>query len=433
MATTIIGKVSPTMGGAYSAGQTYAALTFVENDGSLYISLQTAYGIEPGVSANWEQYWMLCASRGEKGDTGDGLKILGQYATLQALQQAVPNPSAGDAYSIGASVPYSIYIWDEKNSVWVDNGQIQGPQGEAGQIEIGTVETGAPGTAASVTNVGTAESAILNFVIPQGYTGAAGSTWYSGAGINGTASTPTVFPGSGVASANPNDFYLNSGTTNVYRCITGGAPSVATWVYVMALNAGAVLYNLAQTLSTAQQQQAVNNIGALSVNPQTLSTAQQQQAVNNIGALSVNPQTLTQEQQQQVTTNIGAIPAANKGTAGGVATLNNNLKVSAEQACSTITAKTSNYTLTLEDAGTLITMNAETDLTLTIPASSTVDFPFGTEIEIAQFGAGKVTISPESGVTLYSLDGALSLAGQYAVACIKKVSTDAWLIGGALA
>ena len=411
MATTIIGKVSPTMGGAYSAGQTYAALTFVENDGSLYISLQTAYGIEPGVSANWEQYWMLCASRGEKGDMGDGLKILGQYATLQELQQAVPNPSAGDAYSIGASVPYSVYIWDAKNSVWVDNGQIQGAQGAAGEIAIGTVETGAPGTDASVTNVGTAESAILNFVIPQGYTGASGSTWYSGAGITGTASTPTVFPGSGVASASPNDFYLNSGTTNVYRCITGGAPSVATWAYVMALNAGAVLYNLAQTLSAAQQQQAANNIGAL----------------------SVNPQTLTQEQQQQATTNIGAIPAANKGDAGGVATLNNNSKVSAEQACSTITAKTSDYTLTLEDAGTLVTMSADTALTLTIPASGTVDFPFGTEIEIAQFRAGKVTISPESGVTLYSLDGALSLAGQYAVACIKKVSTDAWLIGGALA
>ena len=432
MATTIIGKVSPTMGGAYSQGQTYAALTFVENDGSLYISLQTAYGIEPGVSANREQYWMLCASRGADGATGKGLEILGQYATLQELQQAVPNPSAGDAYSIGASVPYSVYIWDANNSAWVDNGQIQGPQGEAGQIEIGTVETGAPGTAASVTNVGTAESAILNFVIPQGYTGAAGSTWYSGTGINGTASTPTVFPGSGVDSASPNDFYLNSGTTNVYRCITGGAPSVATWVYVMALNAGAVLYNLAQTLSAAQQQQAANNIGALSVNPQTLSTAQQQQAATNGGFVSVNPQTLTQNQKTQATTNIGAIPAASKGTANGVATLDGNSKVSAEQTCSKITEKTSDYTLTLKDAGTLIVMNATTALTLTIPASSTVNFPLGTEIEIAQTGVGKVTISPESGVTLLSLDGALSLAGQYAVACIKKVSIDTWLIGGAL-
>ncbi len=131
---------------------------------------------------------MLCASRGEKGDTGDGLKILGHYDTLQALQQAVPNPAAGDAYSIGTSTPYSVYIWDAKNSVWVDNGQIQGAQGAAGEIAIGTVETGAPGTDASVTNVGTAESAILDFVIPQGYTGASGSTWYSGAGINvGTA------------------------------------------------------------------------------------------------------------------------------------------------------------------------------------------------------------------------------------------------------
>ncbi len=140
---------------------------------------------------------MLCASRGEKGDTGDGLKILGHYDTLQALQQAVPNPAAGDAYSIGTSAPYSVYIWDAKNSVWVDNGQIQGAQGAAGEIAIGTVETGAPGTDASVTNVGTAESAILDFVIPQGYTGASGSTWYSGAGINvgtDTRANPRLWP-----------------------------------------------------------------------------------------------------------------------------------------------------------------------------------------------------------------------------------------------
>ena len=51
---------------------------------------------------------MLCASRGEKGDTGDGLKILGHYDTLQALQQAVPNPAAGDAYSIGTSAAVSV-------------------------------------------------------------------------------------------------------------------------------------------------------------------------------------------------------------------------------------------------------------------------------------------------------------------------------------
>ena len=41
-------------------------------------------------------------------------------------------------------------------------------------ISVGTTTTGAPGTAASVTNGGTTTDAILNFVIPQGPTGPIG-------------------------------------------------------------------------------------------------------------------------------------------------------------------------------------------------------------------------------------------------------------------
>lgn len=48
-------------------------------------------------------------------------------------------------------------------------------EGIAASIEIGTVTTGEAGTDASVTNVGTEQRAILNFVIPRGYTGAEGS------------------------------------------------------------------------------------------------------------------------------------------------------------------------------------------------------------------------------------------------------------------
>lgn len=52
-----------------------------------------------------------------------------------------------------------------------------GPQGEAGQaavIEIGTVTTGMPGTSAAVTNSGTMEHVILDFVIPRGEPGETG-------------------------------------------------------------------------------------------------------------------------------------------------------------------------------------------------------------------------------------------------------------------
>ena len=46
-----------------------------------------------------------------------------------------------------------------------------GPQGEAATIEVGSVSTTAYGNAAQVTNVGTENDAILNFVIPHGKPG----------------------------------------------------------------------------------------------------------------------------------------------------------------------------------------------------------------------------------------------------------------------
>lgn len=56
-----------------------------------------------------------------------------------------------------------------------------GPQGDTGAagtpatVTVGTVTTGAPGTAASVTNSGTQSAAVFNFVIPRGAPGASGS------------------------------------------------------------------------------------------------------------------------------------------------------------------------------------------------------------------------------------------------------------------
>ena len=71
----------------------------------------------------------------------------------------------------------------------------QGPQGIAGPtgatgatgipggaatVEVGNVTTGAPGTNAEVSNAGTAQNALLNFVIPQGSTGPTGPTGAAG-------------------------------------------------------------------------------------------------------------------------------------------------------------------------------------------------------------------------------------------------------------
>lgn len=57
-------------------------------------------------------------------------------------------------------------------------------QGIAATIEVGTVTTGAAGTDASVTNVGTEQRAVLNFVIPRGDTGASGEQGSAGVGFD---------------------------------------------------------------------------------------------------------------------------------------------------------------------------------------------------------------------------------------------------------
>ena len=90
--------------------------------------------------------------KGEKGDTGSGFAVLGYFANVSLLQTNVTNPSAGDAYGVGENEPYDIYIWDGKNSQWVNNGPLQGAKGDKG-------ETGA----AAGFGIPTAEATSLDF------------------------------------------------------------------------------------------------------------------------------------------------------------------------------------------------------------------------------------------------------------------------------
>ena len=63
-----------------------------------------------------------------------------------------------------------------------------GPTGAAATVVVGTTDTGEPETPALVTNSGTPEAAVLNFVIPRGATGATGPAGAIGAtGATGPA------------------------------------------------------------------------------------------------------------------------------------------------------------------------------------------------------------------------------------------------------
>lgn len=60
--------------------------------------------------------------------------------------------------------------------------------------------------------------------------GTPGNKWYFGTAVTGESTTGEAFPATGVV-ANTGDFYLNSSTSAVYSCISGGSPDSALWEF----------------------------------------------------------------------------------------------------------------------------------------------------------------------------------------------------------
>ena len=89
------------------------------------------------------------------------------------------------------------------------------------------------------------------------------------------------------------------------------------------------------------------------------------------------------------------------------------------------------YTLVLSDANKLVTLSNAASITLTVPPNSSVAFPIGTRLDLAQIGAGQVTVAQGSGVTVNATPG-LKFRAQYAGATLIKTGTDAWLLFGDL-
>lgn len=94
--------------------------------------------------------------------------------------------------------------------------------------------------------------------------------------------------------------------------------------------------------------------------------------------------------------------------------------------------KTEGYTLQISDAGKTVLANSASPLTVTVPADTTVNFPNGTQINIIQYGTGKVTISPSAGVTIKSKYSNRSISTQYAGSYLLKADSNEWLLIGDL-
>ena len=90
------------------------------------------------------------------------------------------------------------------------------------------------------------------------------------------------------------------------------------------------------------------------------------------------------------------------------------------------------YTTVLADDGKLLTCSNAASIAVTIPPNSSVAYGIGTQINIAQLGAGQVTITAGAGVTLNSSGAKLKLKDQYSVATCVKTDTNTWFVVGNL-
>lgn len=91
------------------------------------------------------------------------------------------------------------------------------------------------------------------------------------------------------------------------------------------------------------------------------------------------------------------------------------------------------YTTVLADNGKLVTLSNASAIAVTIPPNSSVTYPVGAQINMAQLGAGQVTVSGGSGVTVVSTGATASAPkarAQYSSLTAIQTSTDNWIVLG---
>lgn len=106
------------------------------------------------------------------GPPGSGVELRGPVASVADLPATAPS---SELWLVGAASPYD--GWFYNGASWENLGQIAigpvGPTGATPDLQIGTVTTGEPGSAAEASITGTPEEPLLNLKLPRGQQGPA--------------------------------------------------------------------------------------------------------------------------------------------------------------------------------------------------------------------------------------------------------------------
>lgn len=130
-ATNAINAVLPNVTGLenlqeWSSTIAYKKNNFVTFEGNGYMALQNNINIiPPSFPTLSNDDWAMLVQKGEKGEQGTGVRILGTLVNESELP-SIGEP--GDAYLINGD----LYVWSDTTNDWTNVGTIKGPKGDQG-------------------------------------------------------------------------------------------------------------------------------------------------------------------------------------------------------------------------------------------------------------------------------------------------------------
>lgn len=387
-------------------------LSFADGHGGIHSLVKTSSsGTNPVIDTYTITYADQTTStfqvkNGVKGDKGDSQYVHIKYSSAMPTKDSdmydTPDDYIGIYSGASSTAPtdYTSYTWFKF-------------KGEKGDI-------GTPATITSQTveyQAGTSGT-----IIPSG-------TW--------TTTIPTV----------PNGSYLWTKTTVSFN---SGSPVISYSVARMGIDGAGSVSSVAGVSpdATGNVNLTADDVGAAPVNhthtPESIGAADavHTHMVEDISDLSVTAEEINrlsgvssnvQEQIDNVTAALGTkVNSSEKGVANGLATLDGNGKVTANQANSSIVVIEANTTLSAAHLGKFLNASSSSAITITIPNSS--DIPVGSEVEIYHHGAGAVYVQSASGCYV-SFDGKSTASRKltvprYGAIGMKKVTTATWKISG---
>lgn len=118
-------------------------------------------------------------------------------------------------------------------------------------------------------------------------------------------------------------------------------------------------------------------------------------------------------------------------TNGQVLTYNGSTSTWAAKSGYSVLSKTSNFGITLNEVKSLINVNSNNDIYVTVPSNDSVSIPIGSEILVSQASTGRaIFITNNINVIINSYGSFNSTAGVSSLVRLIKTGTNTWLLNG---